>query len=72
MRYIEFISILNLYKDNLTKTRKDKNFINICKSSKVSSNTEKIFCIITDGDYSILKYVIEKIIKVLIGANKTN
>ena len=63
IKYIAFISILNLYKESFTKMIESKPFSNICTASKISKDTRKMFCIITDGDYNILKYVFNEIIQ---------
>jgi len=70
IRYIEFISILNLYKDK-SKQINEKNvdlkpFNEICQEVKIKEETEKIFCMITDGDYIILKFTLNEIIKKLL------
>ena len=62
-KYIAFISILNLYKDNIQKIIESEPFSNVCKVSKISKYTRKMFCIITDGDYFILKYAFNEIIQ---------
>ena len=62
IKYVEFISILNLYKDNVTKIINSEAFESLCKYCKMSTITEKVFCIITDGDYPILKFVFNEIL----------
>ena len=66
IRYIEFISILNLYKDK-AKQINDQNvdfkaFNEIYQEVKIKAETEKIFCMVTDGDYTILKFTLNEII----------
>ena len=63
IKYTAFISILNLYKEYYKEIIDSKPLSDICKASKISEYTRKMFCIITDGDYSILKYVFIEIIQ---------
>ena len=76
IRYIEFISILNLYKDKAKQTNESnadfKPFNQICQEVKIKEKTEKIFCMITDGDYIILKFAFNEIIKKLIETEHKN
>ena len=62
IKYIAFISILNLYKDSFSKMIESEPFPYICKKSKIPKGIRKMSCIITDGDYSILKYIFNEII----------
>ena len=57
IKYIAFISIFNLYKEYITKIIDSKPFSDVCTVSKISKDTQNMLCIITDGDYSILKYI---------------
>ena len=63
IKYVEFLSILNLYKDNIAENINSEVLNSIYKSCKMSESTEKIFCLITDGDYVILKFVFNNILK---------
>ena len=63
IKYTAFISILNLYQEYYKEIIDSKPLSDICKASKISKDTRKMFCIITDGDYSILKYVFIEIIQ---------
>ena len=63
IKYAEFISILNLYKDNLSEVINSKVLISIFNQCKMSEATEKVFCLITNGDYPILKFVLNDILK---------
>ena len=63
IRYIELISILNLYNNKVTQNIEPSPILNLCEKNKISVYSTKMFCIITDGDYSFLKYVFNKIIK---------
>ena len=67
IKYIELIAILNIYKDNLGFSITPVS--SLCEFCKMDVITEKIFCLITDGDYIILKNIYQDIIKDLI-ANK--
>ena len=63
IKYAEFISILNLYKDNLSEVLNSKVLKSIFDHCKMSEATEKVFCLITNGDYPILKFVLNDILK---------
>ena len=63
IRYIELISILNLYNNKVTQNIEPSPILNFCEKNKISVYSTKMFCIITDGDYPFLKYVFNKIIK---------
>ena len=72
IKYIELISILNLYRNQYSITANDNPFTSLCNSIKMSETTEKIFCIITDGNYTLLKIVYHKIIKEMLDLNEQN
>lgn len=72
IKYIEFISILNLYRNEYSITANNNPFTSLCNSIKMSESTEKIFCIITDGNYTLLKNVYHKIIKEMLDLNLQN
>ena len=63
IRYIELISILNLYNNKVTQNIEPSPILNFCEKNKISVYSTKMFCIITDGDYPFLKYVFNKTIK---------
>ena len=69
IKYIELISILNIYKDNLEFSLKTTPLSTLCEYCKMNINTEKIFCLITDGDYIILKNIYKEILPDLIESN---
>ena len=63
IKYVEFISILNLYKDNMNVIINSEVLNSIFNYCKMSETTEKVFCLITNGDYPILKFVLNDILK---------
>ena len=63
VKYVEFISILNLYKDNMSVVINSEVLNSIFNYCKMSETTEKVFCLITNGDYPILKFVLNDILK---------
>ena len=66
LNYIKIISIMNtIKKSNLVN---DEKYKEICNDYKCANDTEKIFCIITDGDYMKLNSIIS-FIKALIRKN---
>lgn len=69
IRYIELISILNLYNSKVTQNIDSSPILSFCEKYKISVCTTKMFCIITDGDYSFLKYVFNEIIKKIFTEN---
>ena len=71
IKYIEFISILNLYKDKITANFSEP-LSSIYKHCNINSCTSKMFCIITDGNYSFLKYVFNEIIQKIFKNQITN
>ena len=62
VKYVEFISILNLYKDNMSVVINSEVLNSIFNYCKMSETTEKVFCLITNGDYPILKFVLNDIL----------
>ena len=58
--YIKIIKIMNLLNNSLVT--EEEEYKNICNEYKCSKNTEKIFGLITDGNYEKLKFVINDII----------
>ena len=58
--YMKIIKIMNLLNDSLVT--EEEEYKNICNEYKCSKNTEKIFGLITDGNYEKLKFVINDII----------
>ena len=65
IKYAEFISILNLYKDNMSEIINSEVLNSIFNYCKMSETTEKVFGLITSGDYPILKFVLNDILKVI-------
>ena len=63
LNYIKIISIMNtISKSNIVNTIEYKE---LCYDYRCSPKTEKLFCIITDGDYKILKITINFIKNIL-------
>ena len=63
LNYIKIFSIMNkIAKSTLSDNEEYKE---ICYDYKCSPNTEKIFCIITDGEYKKLKKIIDFIKEIL-------
>jgi len=58
--YIKIIKIMNLLNNSLVT--EEEEYKNICNEYKCSKNTEKIFGLITDGNYDKLNFVINNII----------
>jgi hypothetical protein len=58
--YIKIIKIMNLLNNSLET--EEEEYKNICNEYKCSKNTEKIFGLITDGNYDKLNFVINEII----------
>ena len=58
--YIKIIKIMNLLNNSLAT--EEEEYKNICNEYKCSKNTEKIFGLITDGNYDKLNFVINNII----------
>ena len=69
IKYAEFISILNLYKDNMSEILNSDVLESIFNYCKMSETTEKVFCLITNGDYPILKFVLDDILKEIFEVN---
>ena len=66
--YMKIIKIMNLLNNSLVT--EEEEYKNICNEYKCSKNTEKIFGLITDGNYDKLHFVINNIILPLF--NSTN
>ena len=58
--YIKIIKIMNLLNNSLAT--EEVEYKNICNEYKCSKNTEKIFGLITDGNYDKLNFVLNNII----------
>ena len=63
LNYIKIITIMNTIK-NSSLSNNDK-YEKICEDYKCASNTEKIFCIVTNGDYSKMKNIMNYIQQLL-------
>ena len=55
LNYIKIISIMNTIKNSSLSN--DDEYKEICEDYKCPSETEKIFCIVTNGDYSKMKNI---------------
>ena len=66
IKYIEFISILNIYKDKIKYSLDSDILSSLYEYCKMSEYTEKIFFLITDGDYFILNKIYNIILPYLI------
>ena len=63
-KYIEIINIMNLAIKNIVVNNGE--YIKICNEYKCSAGTKKKFCLITDGNFDELKFVLNDIIKGLL------
>ena len=63
-KYIEIINIMNLASKNIIVNNDE--YIKICDEYKCAADTKKKFCLITDGNFDELNFILNDVIKQLL------